>query len=545
MVFYNLSGPTHNFKPYILKIRILFSFYYFCLLLTTRLKNLYCYLVSTCFADITSYQDLAFKFHLPTKRLGVFNLFGLGGTSYFLDEADDGPCQCPDPFRTELDNDDDDEDEKKGIVGISNHLVLSENTYLKTTIAAFGKSEREGAYLIEPRLTDDNIYIDEEFSEEKGFRGNIKFSHRLNARNVLQVGVSASIIYSNYNFRTRIRDPLGPWLSQIRSTERVDMGRGYVQWTYRPSADFSLHAGVHSAHFGLNKETTFEPRFGVKWQPSDDKILSFGTGLHSQIEPFGVYFLGTTFPDSLSYSNRSLSFSKSWHNVISFEKRFPRQTRLRTELYYNRGFDLPVSNLEGSSFSTINTYYLFEVYASSLGLVSEGKTTNYGIDVSFEKLFSGGFYFMLNGSLFDARYTAFDGKSYPSRYNTRYMTNLVTGVEIKTGRQKRDVLGINTRLVFGGGNRHTPYNLNVLINDFPILDRTKAFDTQLAPYFRVDMGINYTINKAYLTHNVYFDVQNVIHRKNDGYLNYNFRQNRIDIVQQLGILPVLGYRLTF
>ena len=496
-------------------------------------------------SDITAYQDLAFKFHLPTKNLGVFNVFGLAGKSYYLDLADDGSCKCPDPINTDSDNDDDDEDEKKGVVGISNRLVLSETTFLKTTVAAFGKSQREGSYLVVPELSEESIYYDEEFSEEKGFRGNIKVSHRFNASNVLQIGLSGSIIWLDYNFRTRIHDPFNDWTPQIVTDDRVAIGRGYFQWAYRPSSKFSLHAGLHTAHFGLNKETTLEPRFGIKWQPTEDKIFSIGSGLHSQLEPYGIYFLGTTLPDSLAYSNRSLSFSKSWHNVLSFEKRFAHQMRVRTELYYNRGYDLPVSNLEGSSFSAINTYFLFDIYAASLGLVSEGTSTNYGLDLSIEKLFSGGFYFMLNGSLFDARYSSYDGTTYPSRYNTRFMTNLVTGVEMNTGRQKRDVMGINARVVFGGGNRNTPYNVNYLVDQLPLVDRKNAFSTQLSPYFRVDMGMTYTINKAYLTHNIYLDVQNVINRRNEGFLSFNFKLNRVDIAPQLGILPILGYRLTF
>ena len=500
-------------------------------------------------SDVIDYQDLSFKFYLPTRNMGVFSIFGIGGRSYFFDRADDGPCQCLDPSGVEEDHDDDDEEEKKGVAGISHRLILSDKSYLRTTVAAFGKFEREGVYLVAPPLSEDRIYVDEEKSEEKGFRANIKLTHRFNTRHLLQLGASGSMVWMDLNFRTRDNTPLGDWIAEIDAKERVDVKRGFAQWVFRPNTSWSFNAGLHTTHFSVNRETTWEPRFGVQWHLPKDKTLSLGIGLHSQTEPYGTYLLENLRQDSLVYSNRSLKISKSWHHVLAFEKRYENHTRFRTELYYNRGFDLPASADSLRPFSAINTYYLYTVYRASRelgGLKSIGTTTNYGLDISIERFFANGYYFMLNGSLFDASYTALQGSRYPSRYNTRFITNLVTGKEFNLGRQKKDVLSVNTRIIFGGGNRYTPIDIEETSTSIDIIARPDAwFSKQLAPYFRVDLGLTYTVNKSFLTHSVFFDIQNIIHRKNEGFVDYNPVLNKTSITSQLGILPAIGYRLTF
>ena len=307
-----------------------------------------------------------------------------------------------------------------------------------------------------------------------------------------------------------------------------------------------MHVGLHASAFSLNAEMTLEPRLGVKWHLSQKRSLSLGSGLHSQIEPLGIYVIERE-RDGMRYRpNSRLRVSKSWHNVLAFEQRLADKTWFRTELYYDLGFDIPVSNLAGSAYSIINTYFLYNVISGPDKLSNAGTTTNYGIEATFEKLFSTGFYALATGSLFDARYTTKSTMRYPSRYNTRYMLNMLGGVELNTGRLHENILRVNVGIVFGGGNRYTPIDLDATEReDYVVTIPDKSYSAQLKPYFRVDIGVNYTINRSYRTHAFYLDAQNVIHHINPGFVFYDRRLNRLDIEDQLGILPILGYRLTF
>ncbi len=71
--------------------------------------------------DAIIYQDLAFNFHLPTRRAGTFSLFGLGGTS--RTEASAGQLIDAQGYPTipVLET----EDEGKGVVGVSHSKVIA------------------------------------------------------------------------------------------------------------------------------------------------------------------------------------------------------------------------------------------------------------------------------------------------------------------------------------------------------------------------------------------------------------------------------------
>ena len=59
--------------------------------------------------DLIRYQDLAFKVHLPTRRVGTFSFFGLGGLSHSADFIVETTCLCIDPAP----RDEDEEHESK------------------------------------------------------------------------------------------------------------------------------------------------------------------------------------------------------------------------------------------------------------------------------------------------------------------------------------------------------------------------------------------------------------------------------------------------
>ena len=488
-----------------------------------------------------SYQDLAFKVHLPTKKAGVFSLFGIGGLARETDRAVRDSSQ----WNGNAFNSDEWLREERGLIGLNYTHIFSSSAYLRTTVALFSKTEQERFFVVRPEFNYDRYFADEEISIEEGVRGHISVQFKPNVRHLLQMGLRGNIQWYSYLFQERISIP-GPWFQTLDTSGRAVTWSSYAQWSYRPTVAWKYHLGVHVSGYSLNRETTIEPRGGITWQLSEKHRLALASGLYSQIESPGLYSLERVVNGVTYQPNRSLRKSKSWHNVSEYEYTVSPNMRFKAEIYYNRGYDTPVSDAPGSSFSVINTYYLYDVVTGSPRLVNTGTTTNYGIDLTVEKFFSGGYYFLLTGSRFESNYTANNGRRYPGRYATKYMTKLTNGWEFKIGSKKNQVLGINTRILFGGGNRYTPLvpDLDLLMSD-EIASLIAPFTEQLSPYFRIDTGINYTINRPYLTHNLFLDVQNVTDRINEGYIFYDRRLNQADITYQLGILPVLGYKLTF
>ena len=62
---------------------------------------------------------------------------------------------------------------------------------------------------------------------------------------------------------------------------------------------------------------------------------------------------------------------------------------------------------------------------------------------------------------------------------------------------------------------------------------------------KLDVVLAYRVGRRRVSHEVKADVQNVLGSQTPVYWYYNSRRDRLDSVNQLAILPVLGYTLRF
>ena len=73
----------------------------------------------------------------------------------------------------------------------------------------------------------------------------------------------------------------------------------------------------------------------------------------------------------------------------------------------------------------------------------------------------------------------------------------------------------------------------------------EAFSSQLADYKRFDLRISWTKNKPNYTRMLSLDIQNVFSFQNDAYMMYDPFLMEVVTETQLGIIPVLSYRVEF
>ena len=95
------------------------------------------------------------------------------------------------------------------------------------------------------------------------------------------------------------------------------------------------------------------------------------------------------------------------------------------EAYYQSLYNVPIGTTVDSTYSILNE---IEGYATQ-ALNNQGTATNYGLDISIEKYFSFGAFFILSGSVFNSTYEPIDGKTYNTRYNTNYAGTFMGGKE--------------------------------------------------------------------------------------------------------------------
>jgi hypothetical protein len=262
------------------------------------------------------------------------------------------------------------------------------------------------------------------------------------------------------------------------------------------------------------------------------------------MQPLLTSFYESRQPDgSYGLTNRDLDFTRSHHLVLAYDRQLSDQLHLRLEGYHQWIFDAPVERLP-SSYSLLNSGTGFGPVNRG-NLVNAGLGRNYGLELTLERSFHRGYYFLLTGSVFDSRYAGSDGVWRNTAYNTHYALNALAGREISVG-HKSNTLTFSGKVTTTGGRYITPidYEASAAART-PVYRTDRAFSEQQLPYFRADVKVSYKLNRAHLTHELALDLQNVSGHKNVFQQAYNPRTNTVGTAYQQGFLPVPFYRLTF
>jgi outer membrane receptor protein involved in Fe transport len=316
----------------------------------------------------------------------------------------------------------------------------------------------------------------------------------------------------------------------------------FAQWQYKPVNNLALHAGLHYLNLLLNQTKAIEPRASVKWDVNKKNSFAIGYGLHSQIQAMGVYFAKSKNAEgNWVYPNENLAFTKAHHFVISYAHAFGKNIRFKTEIYYQDLFDVPVSIYDTSTFSTLNIQGDFVTEP----LNNQGKGKNYGVEVSLEKYLSNNFYFLLNNSVYQSKYTALDGIERNTRYNGDYTSNFTAGKDI-VSKNGRRTFGANIKMIYAGGFRYSPINLDRSKKEgYTVVDESAAFSIQNPNYFRTDLRLSITWNRKHLTSTLSLDIQNVSNRQNIYNQYYDPFKDKIVNSYQTGLIPVINYKVEF
>ena len=274
--------------------------------------------------------------------------------------------------------------------------------------------------------------------------------------------------------------------------------------------------------------------------------MSAALGLHSKPEHISFYFIEGSLPGGERISpNKNLDMTKSLHAVLGYDHMLGNNFRLKTELYYQHLYDVPIETEEGSKGSVINAQDVWDIIGATEAS-NDGTARNYGVDLTLEKFFSNDYYFLITGSLFESKYTPQDGKEYSTRYNSNYQLNLLGGKEFKVGKKKNNIIGLNGKTLFAGGNRLTPIDLEASqIKGETVFDENNIYGEKANPYFRLDLGVSYKINSKKATHTIAIDIQNITNRQNVFFEDYDVENNKIETYYQTGLFPNFNYRIEF
>ncbi len=512
---------------------------------------------------IPKYRDAAFKLFLPTNKLGTFSVYGLMGVS---SSGDTGKDSISRKIKDNLHgNFERNWSEEFGTnfytTGINHFYPISQKTFLETSLSyAENGIKFISKASVKGQLVDDNrSYIrDTTKSEYDDFYGNAlqrtlrvgtKLNLKLNAQHKVLVGTK--YIRANHKIKeTDFDNEVNAQKTLIDFNEGINSIRSFASWKYRISDKVTLVSGLHHFHVLLNNENSIEPRIALKWQLDRKSYISAGYGKHSTMEAIPNYFAKVEMPDgTLQEPNRNLELLKADHYVLGYNRRIGKNLNAKVEVYYQSLYNLPVANNDSSSFSTINETSDF----SNLDLVNKGTGTNYGVELTLEKFFSKNYYYMLNASLYNSKYTALDNIERNTAYNGNYTFNALFGKEfVKLGKKKNKIFGFNGRLIHSGAKKIIPLlrnpdgSLAVDPTTNSYRDFNKAYNDGLDDLFQVNLSCSYKINRPKATHEISIDIMNVLNGKARVHEFYNSNvEGNIDYVRQLSMLPNFLYRVYF
>ena len=101
-------------------------------------------------------------------------------------------------------------------------------------------------------------------------------------------------------------------------------------------------------------------------------------------------------------------------------------------------------------------------------------------------------------------------------------------------------------MTYLGNLRYTPINLvNSIEQNNEVLDIINPFSEKLNPYTKGDIRIYLRTDKAKYSNSLSLDIQNFFNRKNDGYFFFDEDLEMILEKKQLGLIPILNWRLSF
>ena len=487
------------------------------------------------------YQDISFKFTSGNTKFGKFILFGLGGKSHikFDHKKIDATDLFANPTRDSYFKSD------LGLIGLSHFIRLNDKSYFKSVIGSTYSASSYDEDSIN-KATSQLTRIIENTTSQLRYSVNTSLNSKISSKLFVKIGVLDEIINLNLFYRNRTYTP--EWVEIWDYKNYTSLLQGYAHAKYSFSNRMTLNAGLHSQFLVLNNSSSLEPRIGLKYQTNEKSSISIGYGMHSQMQPIDVYFYRTQLTDgSYVQSNKDLSFTKSMHYVLGYESFFIKNWRIKTEVYYQNLYNVPVTSIP-SSYTMLNVGSSY--YPNEVGyLKNTGTGTNYGFELTVEKFFSKGYYGLLTGSFYQSKYKGSDGVEHNTAFNGQFVYNILAGKEFKVGKEKRNRFTIDIKMTQAGGRFFTPLDLaaSKLIGQQVVKGDEYAFTEKNPDFYRIDFKVGFVMNskKHKLSQSIYFDIQNITNHKNVFAQRYNQLTNSINTSYQLPLFPNFVYKVQF
>lgn len=509
---------------------------------------------------VPTYGDGAFKLNFPLKNGGHIGVFGIGGASTidimiseqkeFTEEAF-GEGDRDQYFRTSM-----------AIAGVTYKQPLSQKTFFRATVAqSYDNQNSHHNFLIRGvdtlysdgtpsyQFRTDSIYPLMGYVFET-YKTSLYASvnHKFNKNHILRAGINLDGYYIAMN--DTALDVTHSYFQQRFDYKGFSgMVQPFLQYKWKVNDKMDFTAGLHSQYFSLSNSWSYaEPRLGWQYNMNGGHILTAGAGMHSQSQPLYQYtYLQPDEVGDLKAINKNMDFIRSIHSAFGYQKNFKNSLSVKGEVYYQYLYNIPVE-MTPTAFSMINQGAGFQRFYPTK-LVNEGTGQNYGVEVTVQKHFDKSFFFLVTGSLFQAKYKGSDGIERDTDFNGNYAANALVGKEFKIN--AKSMISAGLKFTAAGGRRYGYVDVEQSKIQHELVYKDSLFNTrQFKDYLRLDLKITYRYNAKKVTHEIGLDLVNILNTKNILALSYapsltDPSKEPIAERYQLGFLPIFYYKIDF
>ena len=479
-------------------------------------------------SGIPRYTDLSYKLTFPTAHAGTFSLWGLGGKGSISTLGQNSEFKFDNYMNTRLHS-------GMGATGITHKLPVGKASLLQTCVAVNGYYTRVSVDSIH------QVALPFYANNFREWRNNVSstFKTRLTSNIRLSTGASYQGYSMNYKDSVLLNQS---YMTGTRHQGRYALQEAFIQGELLVSEQLQYTIGLHSQWMSSNRSLYAGPRMALQYQATGKTTLHAGYGLHAMTQAGSVYFYRSPYETQSSVSNEGLGFSKSHHFVGGVKHHFTPHVRLKTDVYYQYLFQIPVE-ARPSAWSAINYGGDF-INILQDSLVNEGTGRNAGIEITMEKFYHGNSYYMFTASVFDSNYRGSDGVARNTLFNSNYVFNALSGYEFRIKEANR--LSINVNLAWAGGLRPLAINLQKSREEgFTVYDLENPYQERARDFIKLNIKVLQRVNKEKISFESGFELNNILNRKNEFMKSYNPVTGTIQTDYQLGIMPGGMFRVYF
>lgn len=377
----------------------------------------------------------------------------------------------------------------------------------------------------------------------------IKIQNNLN----LRYGLSAKFLNNNSTtaFADTIVDRNGRRISineiGVDQFQKIDTWfntyAAFIETDWDVNHHLNLNLGMRFDYYNsLNDPFYLAPRIGAKYQINENHAFKLNYGDYYQ-PPSAVWLVNR--------NNKKLKALRNQMTILGWDWLLKEDVRFTAEIYYKKYSQLPAGTVPGRSdylviSNTGSGYGGAEDNFQSFGyidLVPQGTGQAYGFELLLQKKFSDiPLYGKASFSYGKSELTAFNGKTYPTQFDQRYIFNLSGGYKFGSKWEFSGKFRLFSGLPYTPVYRPSENPVNPgLIQNLPEEYLSKRLDIGHHLDLRVDRYFNFE-SWTLIT---FIDIQNVYNYKIPVIPSYRFWEDEINRSNSIGLLPSFGISAEF